>query len=543
MGEDARNTVDDWTKWVKEDEDDHQLARALREGAPAMKRHALQNEFMLPNPGEMRLVEIGGSKTTTLYELRVRRSDLPNPWADSIRATASLPFSAAISLDGWDEELAGKTNNDANGKVIERVPGWVDTITPEGQTLDEYAAETFEDALFEGICFSFVDNDPRKFPDPQSRRLAGAQPRVTKLLRNDLRRIHLELRNGVPRLVQIAFKHAIPVVDVADPNAWSDFAVDARKVVTAGNPDLPKGHPGRQVTTRVYVPKPGGGWQEDVNAAGRIIPDNPQDELVDIPLVPHYTKRTGAYRGRSPYLDTAWMEASLWNHNSELSGLAREAALVHVHESGVMIDQKTQKPLLGDTANARYHWSTDPQAGMTLLEMQGTALKGIRELIEWKVRLIEKAHHQLQTEKPTGPVTAREITLEGVRASSALEMWVIFQERAWKRILDLCVLLGGLQKRGMVSIPHDFGLPSAGMDRNHQLFLGDKMSPRNYWGESKRAGDVDEKTFDMEAEINWAEGREKEKADAAERIANAGAVEPPAIPPGRAAVEVQEPET
>jgi hypothetical protein len=533
----TKRSVDERSDWLVEDDAAHELALGLREGVPAMREHARAYRFMRPNPGEMEKVEIGGSKEFSLYDLRIDRSDLPNPWADSIRATARLPFRSAIVLEGWDVELSGRSVMDENGKLVERIPGWVDTLTAEGQTLDEYAAETFEDSLFEGIVYSFVDNDPRKFNSPADRIAAGAQPRVTKFRRCHIVRITIEFRFGVPRLKQVVLEQPITKVDVSDPNAWIDEVTPARKVITAGDPDAdpktPEGKEARTVRTQVYVKDAKGEkWVEDVSLRGAIIPDDPADELLDIPLVPHYTMRKGPWRGHSPFLDTAWTEAAIWNHNSEVSNLAREVALIHVHLSGVSLqNEDPTKPILGDTRNARVHWSTDPQGRMTIGEMNGTALKAVRELIEWKIRLIEKAHHQLQTEKPTGPVTAREITLEGVRASSALEMWVIFQERAWKRILDLVALLGGLKKRGLVGIPHDFGLPSAGMDRLHQLFITDHMSPGGYWPEAKRAGDVDEQSFDLKAELAWWEEKKKQAAAIADAKARqpgaAGGLEPP----------------
>ncbi len=494
-----------------------------------MREHARGFRFMWPNPGEMEVITVGGGPsatagavssasavsglTDTLYFRRVNRSDMPNPWAESIRSTARLPFRSRITIAGYDEELAGKSEMGPSGELVHRTPGWVDTLTAEGQNLDEYAAETFADALFEGVVFSFVDNDPRQFPDPASRRAAGAQPRVTKFRRCHVRRITLETRNGVPRLKQIVLDQPITTVDVADPDAWVDDATPACKVVTAGNPDAEKGSDERKVRTQLYVKNSKGEWVEDTTKRGFILPDNPLDELLDIPLVPHYTDRKGPYRGHCPFLDTAWTQNTIWNHNSELLNLAREATIAFVHQSGVGLDPVTKKPLLPDTRGTRFFVSTEAAATLTIAEMQGTALKSVMEVVEWKIALIEKAHHQIQVERPTGPVTAREITLQGVQASSALEMWVIFQEQAWKRILDLMALLGGLPKRGAVSIPHDFGLPNTGMERLHALFVADKMSPKNYWAEAKRAGDVDQQTFDVASELAW---------DAANRAALGG---------------------
>lgn len=516
-----KNTVDVCAEWISEDEMRHDLASALREGVPAMRRKAQQYQYMRPNPGEMEIVEIGGPTgvstsgqtrisgrgSFTLYQLRIDRSDLPNPWADSIRSTARLPFRSRIVLSGWDDELQGVSVTDDKDVEIERTPGWVDSMNSEGQGLDEYMAEQFEDKLFRGIVYTFVDNDPRTFDSVADRRKAGARPRVTKLLRRNFRRVTLEERNGELRLKQIVFEQPLRTLDISDPNAWIDETKIALKVVTAGDPDATVKSL-RQVTTRLYVPNDKSEYIEDTSKRGAIVPDNPTDELVDIPLVPHYAIRTGPYRGDSPYLNSAWTQNVIWNHNSEMGNLAREASLMFVHESGVLVSEKTGLPLRQDTRNARYRWSSLEGATLTIGEVQGTALASIAAFIEAKTNQVERAHHQIRTEKPAGPVTAREITLEGVQASSALEMWVLFEEKAWTKILTLMALLGGLPKRGTATIPHDFGLPSSGVERNHQLYLGGMMSPKNYWNEARRAGDVDERGFDYAYEVSWANKKE-----------------------------------
>jgi hypothetical protein len=532
-----RNRVHTLAPDVKADLERHELAGALREGVRAMRRHARTWKYMRPNPGELEIVELGGkgeedhgahyeglgqatseSGQFTVYDLRVERACMPNPWAETIRDTARLPFRSRIVMEGWDDELQGKEVRDKDGEFVSAVAGWVANLDGEGRSIDEWAAEAFEDSQFDGIVYAFVDNDPRSFASPEDRRKAGGRPYVAKLRRCDIRRIVIERgENGVPRIKQVAFRQDVAEQETDDPDDWKDESQEAYKVVTAGRwlYDAEGKKAGRvPVAVRVYLIDQNGEPVEDPTRAATIEPEDPLEVLLDVPLVPLYGKRTGPYRGESPYLDTAETQVAIWNQMSELINKARETSLAYLHESGVGLGDDA-KPLNPDTRNLRYRSSTDPGARLTFAEQSGDSLEGLRRLVEWLVEQVRDAHHQLRSESPTGPVTAREITLEGVHASSALEMMVIFHEAGWKAICDLMALLGGLPKRGVVSIPHDFGLPNTAMERLKDLFALGRMTAKNYWGEALRAGDVDEAKFDLEAEL----ALEREESKLAERAA------------------------
>ncbi len=531
-----RNTVDTPSSWIEADEERHQLAAALRIGTQAMKAAASRWEWMRPNPGELEIVPLGAVDNATIsgpgltghsptgeftvYDLRVDRSCMPNAWRGAILDTARLPFRKRIKLEGWDPELMGVDTQDEDGTVTNRIPGWVDDIDGEGQTFDEWAAGGFEDSLFDGIIYGFVDQDDREFPDPASRAAAGARPYVTKLSRGDLVRITIgRSETGVPRILQLVFKQPLTETDVADPNDWKETVTEAVKVVTAGellheDPEQPERITGHiPIITRIYTKEEGeDDFVEREDLAGTITPENPDDarRFLDVPLFPLYGDRISPWRGQSPYLDSAHTQACVWNHVSEMLEKARSTSLAYLHESGVQVEKAggeatDAEPVQLDNHSLRYRWSTDAAARLSFAEQSGESLKALREVIEWLINVIEKAHHQINADRPTGPVTAREITLEGVHASSALEMMVIFQEAGWKQILDAMAILGGHQQLGTVSIPHDFGLPNTGMERNHSLFLGGNMHPKNYWREAQRNADVHETEFDLEAELELFE--------------------------------------
>lgn len=544
--------VDTKSNEIVEDEKRHALARALRKGTAEMRRLAAKGRYMWPNPGELELVELGGPNRFTgvspeggdfegrvgeytVYSLRVARSCMPNPWADSIRKTARLPFRSRILLEGWSTELAGQdiraedtkeegTGETVPGQVVRRIPGWVDNMDGQGRTLDEMAAEWFETALFEGVDFGFVDQDAREFSSPAERKRAGGRPYCTVLSRSQIYRISIESSpEGTLRIAQLVFWQPISRQDFTDPDDYIDEEIPALKVVTAGR--VEEDGVITPVSVRLYAKKEEDDhFTEVVEKRGTITPvdKNEWKNFLDVPLYPLYGKRIGPWRGESPYLDSSFTQQTIWQQVSELLEKARATALAFLHESGA--DTSTPAgtdgtPVKADNRSVRYISTSQIGAKLEFVEQSGAALKELRELVEWLVDLVQDAHNMLNSSEPTGPVTAREITLRGVHASSALEMLVIFQEAGWAKILTAMAILGGQAERGTVSIPHDFGLPNSGMERNHSLFLAREMTAKNYWGEAQRAGDVDEKKFDLAAEIQLEqEGRNTEVETAAREL-------------------------
>lgn len=503
--------VDTCTPDLAADEADHDLNRALRAGVEAMRSAARQFKWMLPNPGEMEEIDLTGNGSRwTLYKLRVDTADLPDVWAGTIADIAALPFRSEIKYAGWDPELIGRPEEDDDTKR-----GWIDSITPDGETFAAFAQRQFETALFEGVSFSLVDNDPRTFESVAARKAAGGRPYVVSLSRSDLRWLLVRhTAAGTIELRAVCFKQ--PCTATADPDPASGTlkfeTTETRKLIVAGSPGDPaRGIPETPVRTYIYVyDEQERKWVEDPAQRAQITPNDPADRLYEIPLVPHYGDRIGPWRGRSPYKGTAETMRVLWVVRSQLLGLAREASQIHYHESGVAsyTDPATGVPALVGSQNSTYHSSTDPQAKFTMQEVEGKAAATLMKLCDALRTDIERAHQRLSADKTTGPVTATEINLVGVTASSKLEQRVILQEAAWQKILGYMALLAGHgQRNGKVSIPHDFGLPNAAMDRNRDLFIAGKLSPANYFAEAVRVGDFGD-DFNEAQELAWHEAQD-----------------------------------
>ncbi len=502
--------VDQRTPDLVADEEQHELAHALRSGIDAMREAARAYRWTLPNAGEQEAVDIpnnaGGYMTG--FEKRILSTDLLDVWQRTIRATARLPFRNAIKYSDWDPALVGLPATETQAFS----PGWIQSITKDGETFAAYAQRMFEQALFDGISFSLVDNDPRTFASAAERIAAKARPYVVSLKRRDLRWLETELTpSGEIRLKAICFRQpevGESTVDTASGQLHCGCD-ETRKVVLAGYPAAP-GQPELPVRTYVYaVGKKADGSEDWTEIPGRrafIKPDNPTDRLYDIPLVPHYGQRTAPWRGHSPYLGTAETARVLWDIRSRLISMGQEASEIHFHESGVAIpgDNKSGDKLPG-VLHSTYHQTTDPNGKFSIHEIEGKSGAFLMKLCDMLERNIERAHARLSAEKTAGPVTATEINLVGVEASSELEGRVILQEAAWDKIFGYLALLAGHSKRnGTVTIPHDFGLPSSEMEINQADFLAGLMSPRAYVEEKERNG-LYKDGFDKEREIAWLE--------------------------------------
>lgn len=520
------NSIDKRQKWIQDDEDLHALNRALRVGVTAMRELAREFKHLNPIPGEvvsnvhsitgavsysLDSIEVDGHDLN-LYHQRIDSSPLVNVWKQTIDDIARLPFRARIDLEGWDEVLSGVDGDPEKGTA--RVAGWVDDMDGEGRSIDEFQQLAFADALYEGIVFSFVDNDPRQFESKAARDAAGARPWVTRLKRGDFLTMFWEIRHARPWLTEVRFWQPQPRLDIANPHDWTDDVVPAIKRVLAGDPDAPKGSEKRKVRVEVYVQTGEGSteYKHDPKQDATIEPDNAADELVAIPLVSKPSNRVGPWRGHSPFLDTAWLQAAIWRHDSELGGLASQVSTMRWFEAGTSLEPGDSGGKVLPAGHGTYRWSSNQAASLTLLESSGKPFESVQNLVDRRVEQIREAHHDISTRKPV-QVTATESTLEGVHASSALEGWLILQERGWWQELELMALLGGLTKRGTVAIPHDFGLPSQGIERNQTLYLAGKMTAENFWPEKVRHGDVDEKRFNQKLE----EARDKEEQVSAER--------------------------
>lgn len=504
--------VQDPPEWWTDDEKLHRLPRVLRCGPAAIRKEARAGRVIFPNPGEQEPVEssasvpassgtpsIGaaerGVAISAAFDVRLERSDFaPHAWPESIEGIARTPFKAAPQLEGWDDEIQGQEDPETK----KRSGGWVDSIDMK-DPLHSWAAERFEDSMFEGVVFALVDQDPRSpFGSAEARKLAGGRPRVRTFRRKHLWTFSRDSEQGEEELARVVINRPQVTARQEDPNAWAEDSLPGYQVILAPDIGAEPGSEESKVRSRVYVQRSESSDFEEDPAERRIIDTvNGGGELKEIPLVPLYGHRTGFMRGVSPFRRTADSQVALANASSELQDFNRELALVIAFGAGWKQEDATKQPLGGSgvVVNGRFITVEAPDATMALHQPDPAASGELKAWIEAKAEAIRKAHRQIHSATPRAPVTAREVTLEAVYAGSQLELWVRLHEAAWKKILEYFALLAGLPKLGTVSISHDFGLPTAGMDAIWNGYLqsaGVEVPAKLAFSEAKRHGWVDE---------------------------------------------------
>ncbi len=506
----------------------HALPRALRAGTPAMQEHAHHWRFMRPLNGELSIVPLAVGKSEnwnlgsgshgphgphTVYDLRVENSVLPDVWMSTIEQAAALPFANEIQLTGFDVELAGEDVTDPSGQLAKRTPGWVDNVDGEGQSFDQWAAGAYLEAMVNGICFGFTDMDSRSFSTVAARKAALGRPYLTLIKRSDLRWMALETTPTGLRLAAVAFLQPIKTQDFSDPNDRTVEATKAIKVVVAGR--LEEDGSVTPITTQLWVEDSEGDFIRDTTKDGKITPPLQADakDFLDIPLRPLYGRRTGPWTGESPYIRTADLAAELWRLSSQASQAAMELGLAYLFETGVPPSAKeaggeNAEPINPESTMARYRSSTDTDAKLTWAQQAAECVEALDRRVATKTSELEKAHRALDSDRTSGPVTAREINVQEVHSSGELESRVIWHEAAWNQIMMDFAILGGHSPRGRVSISHDFGLPSEDIDGLSELFKLNKVRAANYWPEARRHNRIGE-DFDIKLEIAAEKDAEK----------------------------------
>lgn len=513
----------------------HELPRALREGTEAMRKRAHHWQDMRPLNGELSIVPLARGhhdgwehmhgEAFTVYDLRVESSVLPDVWMSTIEQAASLPFANKIQLTGYDVELAGEDVTDAEGKFVKRITGWVDNIDGEGQTFDQWAAGAYLESMANGIDFGFTDMGAETFETVAARQAARARPHLTMLKRSDLVWMVLERTGPGQRIAAVAFKQPIAKTDFSDPDNRAIEKTRAIKVVIAGRLDPDADGGAIPVTTQTWVEteddKKQVSFVRDLALDSIIRPPIKADwkGFIDVPLRPLYGRRTGPWTGESPYIRTAPLAAEIWRLSSLASHASTELLLAYLFETGVPAGSDdtggtNATPIEPASTLHRYRSSTQPNARLTWAQQDAVAVKAMDARVKDKILELAKAHRAMDSDRTSGPVTAREITVESVHSNGELETRVVWHEGAWNQILLDFAILGGHSKRGRATISHDFGLPSDDIDRLTELFKLNKVRAANYWPEAKRHNMTGE-DFDQEIEID-AEKEQEGRLDAPE---------------------------
>ena len=447
-----------------------ELSQALYEGIEAMRRDALgQQRWMMPNPGDMRRVEVGGEKSMTRYQIRVRRSRFRNVFKAQIEEVVARVFSRDLVTEGWPEF----------------VDEFVRDVDGDGRDLTTYERECFEIALVDGVHHTLVEHPP----SPGERTLeqyrqSGDRPYWVPVNANDLVEA-IRSTSGDVTEARIRFQESERSLNY-DTGEFAEKSQDIIKLFVAD----------QGVRVRPFI-RGDKGWYP-----GRWVDIKPvRGELTGVPLVPTYGgRRKAPFRAWPFFEDAAEEQAGIWIKSSEKDWLASRCAIPMLFQSGVSVDEGTKLPVFESDPEGRL-WSSDPGGNAKIVETSGQALGFLAEDIERDESGV-KAGIQPHLERPSGSMTATEIGAREIRAKSILGLLSKLCVLSVRRKLQLTCLMAGYgpETWGEVDLPNNLGDNEPNKEELKELKTSGVMSDEGFWTQYKRAGGVTE-DFDVNEEV------------------------------------------
>lgn len=485
------------------------LTETLWSGTEAMRDAARHGHWMWPGEGEGKMIKAGPIKTATTgsaaqtaggmvtrYEMRVRESVLEPLWTEGVKGAAAMPFRRPWSLTGWSALILGSYREQDNGQRELVKPGLVHNADMAGRTLYQMLHQGFELAEAHGMDFLLVDMPGEDVPESRRR------PYLAGIRASDMLDCVVEHRYGQPRLEVARFVRRSAARNEELKWRPSGEPEMVAKVYYAGALDAPAGSDDAKVHCEIY--------DEEGILTETIVVEPPRGELREIPVVPIYGGRTAPYEADPPYYDQAEMAASYWRKLSRSDWKVRNIAATVLGMTGVDFDTEKPGGGAGNKDEDAVIWVADPQGTIDYLETTGAAISALHDDLERVKKSIREGTMQATLSRPAGDVTAFEIGVGTVRANARIEADAVFLEGSAQKALEFASILWGLPERGSVAVPHDFGMPQAGIDQAADLYKSGKLTPEGFFPLAKAASWFPD-NWDEMAEI--ARLKEKEVLD------------------------------
>lgn len=471
--------ISDFSPEMAADNERRALASALFEGVEAMRadaKNGSQRHWMWPSAGDMKMVEVGGTKTSSVYDLKVKGLRLRNVWRDSVVALASIPFSEAPTAEGWPEVIQGTSDDLRTGMA--GVGGIVSSLDDQGNNLATVWAQSFLMKWAVGIHFQLIDMPPMVDGMPQP----NALPYWISVKANQVLAPETDVTSGKHRLVSLRVK--LPVAAEAeignDPEDWTEVGVTPRVRLYAVSEriGLPPGGP---VQFRDSVMNADREWEWGTPWTPLV--SRGTEELTEIPLIPFYSQRTlGPYRDLPPFEDTASEQA---NHMRKMAEF--DARYIRDARNALYIAGANP-----DDVKAGANFITGPaESTPTVLETTGKAAEALTKTLDSIEQAIRRGNLRPLMSESTVARTATEILADNISASSRLEMSILLDKASIEQGLRYTSILAGVDgSSGRVNMRHDFAFNSRQVLELFQGWVqgGGVVPDKVMWGAARRAG-------------------------------------------------------
>jgi len=444
--------------------------------------------------GTLRMREVGlrhrrhlpqfSKETDEGYRARVESSFLHNFYSDTVSRLICKPFSEPVAAD--------------RDRLPEHLRPLVDDMDMNGTPLQQFAQDSFWDAVNYGISFAVTDytevpenieaRQSGTMPDRRAETMRKARPRVIRISPPSYLGA-LTRRGEAGEMVLSQFRYA-------DTRVEQDGAFGEREVQYV------------VVLAENYVQE----WRK-TEKDDEYIPQEPKPHTFGrVPVEVWYTNRQGYLFAKPPLLDLAWVTIDHWQSYSDQRNILHIARVPILFRKGVKINDRNSDGKTGGgfvLGAARVLTVESEKADCKYVEPSGGAITAGKDHLE----MLERRADILGTDplRTSGPATATGEMRAESKATCSLLSWIEAEEdflvavfraaEAWtpKR--------GAIPEDWIVQIHKDFDLTARGIEEYRLIQEDAKMgriTAACCTSEGKRRGIYPDE-FDPEREAKLSE--------------------------------------
>lgn len=403
------------------------------------------------------------------YEKRLACATLYPAYSETVKNMTGRVFYRPINRD----EVASNLQAD------------IEDIDLQGNDLDVFAADWFQNGLAYGLCHTLVDYP--KTAGLSSRadgtlterdvKQANIRPYARLVMPHDVIGWIVERVNNVDTLVQVRIRELAMVRD----GAYGVNEVERVRVLEPGRYEL---------------------WEKPHSNQSRksdwVLIDEGVNSLSSIPLVTFYTGRTGILTAKPPLLELANMNIKHWQEQSDQDASVRFARVRIVYATGLESDTKL-------SASAESIICLPPGGSIDVVQGSAESVKvGADSLTKLEEQMRESGA-RLLAKKSQSTKTVAQARSDAIIEQSALGAMAQQLEDAIDQVLQLMAEYRGTDSGGHADVNDDFdALDDQSMSAESiiKLVMAGVISEATAFNECKRRGLISN-------ELEWAEEQER----------------------------------
>jgi hypothetical protein len=412
------------------------LPRTLLSGTTGMR--AAAGRYLPRNPAEH----------PEQYERRLKSTFLFNAFERSLQMLSGKVFSEPVKLDE---------------NVPDEIVEWSSDIDLEGRDLSTFAEDWLYDSVAVGMCHVLVDMQRADLPDGvvptlEEERRMGMRPYLSIIPADTVLGWRTERSPNGIRLSQIRIAEEAEVAD----GKWGSKYVDRVRVITAGDLQFEgeRDEPRRYTSFELYEKRETGklGEQWELVDRGLMKP------FVEIPLVTHYTGRTGFMTAKPPLQDLAWKNVEHWQSGSEQRNTLHTGRIPILFGSGFKNEERRSKKIIGTLVG---WFSGGDSARLSYVETSGRASDAGFKDLEMLREEMSIMSMQPLLQRASGNETATSKAIDTAAADNRVQAWAITLGMCLAKCFDYMSVWAALEgdDAGGVQVNTEFGI--AELDRSN----------------------------------------------------------------------------